>query len=147
MSDIVNNKTINRLKRVTSLISENAKRATPEEWSLSHSHVVGRRPGKDGAVMHFDIASQPFRRDMCVYGVHPDTGKADDMRHIATCQPKTMIQFCTDVQQLLTEREDPRALAINLINAIGIDRTKAETGLCAALEAYIDETRGVTKDD
>jgi hypothetical protein len=141
MSTIVNNKTINRIKRVTDLIDENAKLATPGRWAISHSHVYGTQikdlGGGKCQRVYFDIASQPYERKQCVYGVHPDNWDSyKDMKHIVTCEPTVMTKLVADVRELLTEREDPRALVANMINALADDESHAAFKLGKALEAY-----------
>lgn len=146
MSSIVSTKTINRIKRVTSEIEANAALATPGRWEISHSHVFGTQikdlgEGKCQRV-YFDIASQPYERKQCVYGVHPDHGGMGykDMKHIVTCEPERMKMLVADVRELLTEREDPRALVVNLINALADDESHPAFKLCKALEAYQNAT-------
>jgi hypothetical protein len=140
MSTIVNNKTINRIKRVTDDIEATAKAATPGRWAISHSHVYGTQvkdlgDGKCQRV-YFDIASQPYERAQCVYGVHPDKGGMgwSDMKHIATCEPERMKMLVADVRELLIERKDIDALVTNLIE------THAAFKLSMALRDYQDET-------
>lgn len=142
MSAIVNDRTLNRIKRVTDLIDDNAKLATSGEWRISHGHVYTSRPKlkpkSEYDVDCFDICSQPSERQHTVYGVHPGgygTAYAD-MKHIATCKPTTMTKLVADVRELLTEREDPRALVTNLINVLGIGSSRHEEKLLAALEEY-----------
>jgi hypothetical protein len=89
-----------RLRRVTALIKANAQRATPGRWWISHSHVIAN--GKDGKA--FDVACQPWRRDLACYGVNPGS-EMDNMRHIATCYPEAMIQLADDIDALLSTLE------------------------------------------
>lgn len=145
----MNTTTINRIKRVTSLIAENAKNATPGHWAISHSHVyTTQRDEKTGEHKFFDIASQPYERSRCVYGVHPDQGGMGwkDMKHIATCAPHVMTKLTEDVTELLAERDDVVALAVRLDDLInqtiladgqsGNDDPRAKA-LGEAVEAYL----------
>jgi hypothetical protein len=142
----IDTQTINRLKRVTALIDENAKQATPGRWSLSHSHLIGEK--KDGEkYTYFDIASQPFKRDMCVYGVHPDHGGMGfkDMRYFSTVQPLVMTKLTEDVRTLLAERDDATALTTRLFEVLDNeidDRTPAQDDLLAAVEKYLEQAGG-----
>lgn len=95
-------KMINRITRKLALIEENAKQATPGPWSISHSHVVKyhKRGEKD---FSYDIAAQPWEKKMCVFDVSPYANGSRDMRYIATCDPKSMLELIADVRKLLEE--------------------------------------------
>ena len=96
-------KLLNRLKRRLELIEENAKKATPGPWSISHSHVIKHEKRGD-KVISFDIAARPWEQRMCVYGINPHDGTDwADMRFIATCEPKTMLSLVDDVRLILKE--------------------------------------------
>lgn len=146
MSSTVNNHTINRIKRVTDAIEEGVKTVTPGDWRISHGHVYGSRPRLNAKSVYdvedFDICSQPSERQHTVYGVHPNGYKHgySDMRHITNCKPTTMTKLVADVRELLTEREDPRALVVNLINALADDESHPAFKLSKALEAYQSAT-------
>jgi len=97
-------KVLSRARRVLALIEANAKQATPGPWDISHGHVF-KGEEKNGKWHAFDIACQPWERSQCVYGVHPNKWNMSDrdMRHIATCDPKTMQQLAADLRELLPE--------------------------------------------
>jgi hypothetical protein len=101
-------KRLNRVNRVLSLIEANARLATPGRWSLDHGQVVKMDFEKqpDGTIKDksFDIACQPWERRMAVRGVNPDSkmfAGFPDMRHIATCSPITMLQLVEDIRAIL----------------------------------------------
>lgn len=91
-------KRLNRIKRVLGEIEGNAKKATPGPWAISHSHVI-----KSDQRGTYDIASRPYDRDHCVYGVNPyaDPTATDDMRYIATVDPQKMLKLVEDIREVL----------------------------------------------
>lgn len=101
-------KLLNRVNRVVSLIEENAKLATDCSWGISHSQVFGYKKDDQGKIVFFDIAMQPYEQRQCVYGLHPDRAGMGwkDMKHITTCQPKTMLKLCEDIRTILKELPD-----------------------------------------
>lgn len=102
---MISQQTINRIVRVTDLIEANAKLATPGPWDISHGHVIKHDRTADGKnYVGYDIASQPYERNQCVYGVHPKPGYPD-MRHIKTCAPDVMLKLVEDVRELINERK------------------------------------------
>lgn len=137
---MIETRTINRIKRVTALIDENAKQATPGPWSVSHSHLIGF---DEKTKKSFDIASQPYKREHCVYGVHPDAGGwgFKDMRYMATVSPITMTRLTADVRELLDERENVTALATKIAdllgNTMGADESDRAKALLDAVETYL----------
>lgn len=93
-------KMLNRINRKLTLIEENAKRATPGPWSISHSHVI-----KHDSKSSYDIACRPWMKEQTVYEVYPyaSPSASDDMRYIATCEPKSMLELVADVRTVLAE--------------------------------------------
>lgn len=137
----INTTTINRVIRVASEIAANAHNTSPGPWYMSHGHVISPGKNKKGTG-HFDVCSQPWdEKQHVIEGLNPkDTGR-NDMRHIATCEPKRMVQLTEDIGALLDERGDVTALACllddminNTINGDADPRAKA---LGAAVDAYL----------
>ena len=98
-------KRLNRVSRLLTLIEENAKAATPGPWILTHNHVVKLeyQKGANGKVTDksFDIACEPWMQHQAVYGVNPQKHFSNNMRHITTCEPRTMLQLVEDVRAIL----------------------------------------------
>lgn len=138
---MIETRIINRIKRVTALIYANAKLASPGKWYMSHGHVIAPGRNKRGGV-DFDVACQPWdSKQHTVYGLNPRDKGRDDMRHIATCEPKTMQELVEDVTLLLDERESVTALATQIAdllgNTMGADESDRAKALLDAVETYL----------
>jgi hypothetical protein len=101
---------MNFLRRVLSLIEDNARLATQGSWGLDHGHVIGGTIDrtKDGKLIdrRFDVAAPPWERRNSVRAPSQDTQVSfANMRHIATCQPKTMIRLVEVVRKLMEENQ------------------------------------------
>jgi hypothetical protein len=98
---------VNWLRRTSTLIRESAQQATEGPWSLDHGHVVKRKfvalPGGGKKDASHDVAAPPFGSGYFVRGSNPNGWK--DMRHIAVCDPKTMLKLIDLVGRLLEERK------------------------------------------
>jgi hypothetical protein len=116
---MINTTTINRIKRVTSLIAANAQATSPGPWYMSHGHVISPGKNKRGGT-DFDVCSQPWDdKQHTVYGINAGMSGRNDMRHIATCDPVTMTKLVKDVTALLEERETVSGLATKLADLLG----------------------------
>jgi hypothetical protein len=103
---MIEQKTLNRIRRVLAEIDANAKGANSQgRWHISHGNVINSiKDEKTGAYSYYDVASQPWEKRHTVYGLAPTAGNSyRDMRHVATCSPAIMIRLVEDVLAVLAE--------------------------------------------
>jgi hypothetical protein len=98
-------KRLNRIKRVLAEIENNAKKATPGPWSISHSCVIKHayKTLDGGKVVDatFDIASQPWAKGHAQFGINPQPNGSNDMRYISTVDPQRMLKLVEDIRDAL----------------------------------------------
>jgi hypothetical protein len=100
-------KRLNFIRRVFAEIEGNAKKATPGPWAISHGVVIKHDLGvlPDGSVrdVSFDIAYQPHLEGQAHFGVNPHASGWNDMRYIATVDPKTMLALIENLRAEIAE--------------------------------------------
>lgn len=91
----------NRVKRIMASIKGTAERVKGADgrWFVSHGHVIGRDCKKEC----YDVAARPWEAERSCYGVYKyaDIRESDVARHIAACDPETMLQLAADIEALL----------------------------------------------